>query len=657
VEVFRKSQILSLIEATPAGRYEAIRRFIDVSGIEASEGSLRDLIRGLKENQKSAIAALEQNDEAIRQFWKTAGSPGSSPFKWAEAECAKSTEQFDAESAALAALQSSYARLVEIPDMLRRAQDVLKNAQSAEEKAARALEQAIGKSAKDAGEVVGVLRAAQGYLQKSPNPTACPLCESGENTKDLADRIRERLAAFSALQQAQAEAANTRQAVERAQQQLDLARAKAKEEVSKFEALLGEFTWPKDIRLPASPVPNSLAGLEKWLQQSVEMPGEWRSAQEARYDRKQFIATLRMALKTWKENEAAQRELVRLIPLLERALEIAMEERRRFTDEILSAISSEVGRLYGLVHPGEGLNKIALELDPKKRASLEIGASFCGKPTRPQAYFSDSHLDTLGLCVFLALSALDEPGGTILILDDVLASVDEPHVDRLIEMLYSEAIKFRHCIITTHYRPWREKFRWGWLRTGQCQFVELTRWTPETGLAVVRSVPDLERLQTLLAEVPPDLQLVCSKAGVMLEAALHFLTLHYECSVPRRANGQYTLGELLPAIEKTLLQTLRVEVLTGKDATGRPVYKTVNLRDCLTELNRIFQARNAFGAHFNEISFQLLDADALGFGRQVVDLMSVLTDGEAGWPRNDKSGEYWASAGETRRLYPFKRPS
>jgi hypothetical protein len=52
-----------------------------------------------------------------------------------------------------------------------------------------------------------------------------------------------------------------------------------------------------------------------------------------------------------------------------------------------------------------------------------------------------------------------------------------------------------------------------------------------------------------------------------------------------------------------------------------------------------------------------MDADALGFGTQVAELMSVLTDGDAGWPRNDKSGEYWATAGETRRLYPFKRPS
>src|SRR5215510_11122313 len=47
VEVFRRNQILSLIEAKPGERYAAISRFIDVSDIEASEASLRELIRDL----------------------------------------------------------------------------------------------------------------------------------------------------------------------------------------------------------------------------------------------------------------------------------------------------------------------------------------------------------------------------------------------------------------------------------------------------------------------------------------------------------------------------------------------------------------------------------------------------------------------------------
>src|SRR5260221_5021265 len=127
-------------------------------------------------------------------------------------------------------------------------------------------------------------------------------------------------------------------------------------------------------------------------------------------------------------------------------------------------------------------------------------------------------------------------------------------------------IKFRQCNITTQYPPWREKLRWGWLKNGQCHFVELTKWTAAGGLQLTRSLPDVERLRMLLAEAPPDPQLVCAKAGVILEAALDFLTQLYECSIPRRAGGRYTLGDLLPSVNKKLRTALKATVLTGAGA-------------------------------------------------------------------------------------------
>ncbi|MBU4263604.1 MAG: hypothetical protein KKC76_17250 [Proteobacteria bacterium] len=440
--------------------------------------------------------------------------------------------------------------------------------------------------------------------------------------------------------------------------QLESVQKDALRVAAEFATCQGQYSWPADIPLPAKPVPEDFTQWATWFAGTLPLPEQWKKAETARQDKKQFINTLKRALGTYKDNFLAQKELDVLLPRIKRALEIAEEERRRFTDATLGKIASEVGRLYEIVHPGEGLNKISLELDSKKRASLEIGASFCGQSgTPPQAYFSDSHLDTLGLCIFLALAAMDKPGETILVLDDILASIDEPHVERLIEMLYDEAAQFRHCLITTHYRPWKQKLRWGWLRNGQCQFVELTKWTEANGIALIRSTPDIERLRLLVAETPPDPQLVCAKAGFILEFALNFLTQHYECSVPLRPGGLYTIGDLLPAVDKKLRQALKVEVLKGIDADGIAVYESIALAPYLDELTRIAQARNVFGCHFNALSFELLDADALGFGQQVLELLNILTDEQVGWPRNGKSGSYWATIGETRRLHPFKKPS
>jgi hypothetical protein len=137
---------------------------------------------------------------------------------------------------------------------------------------------------------------------------------------------------------------------------------------------------------------------------------------------------------------------------------------------------------------------------------------------------------------------------------------------------------------------------------------------------------------------------------------LDFLTQLYECSCPRRPGGLYTLGDLLPCIDKKLRNALQVEVLIT-DAKGGVSYKTQSLTPILDELSRIAQARNMFGCHFTKLSFDLLETDALKFGQTVLALIETLADPDAGWPRNPKSGKYWANSGETRRLYPLQQPT
>lgn len=655
VEVLRRTQILKLIEATASSRYEEIKRFIDVTGIEASEANLRELYRDLTKNREVAIARVLENQGAILQFWESAGRPETDPLVWANVESKRDLIINNEEVSALISLQSAYSRLMDFPDQIKKAQDILNTRKEENIIAQNKVQDSLQKIALDAGEVINVLEAGRAFLHKHPSPTLCPLCESNEKVKDLGQRINSRLDIFSALQSAKKLSKTTLTELQKAEQQLETLRNNVLKHDDDFSKVFSSFNWPPEIPRPTMRG-KDIDGLEAWLTDNAHLPAEWKRAEIARHDRSQFVSTLKRVLKTYHDNVIAQKELDLLLPKLNRALEIIEEERRIFTDAILSKISGEVGRLYELVHPGEGLNKISLELDPKKRAALEIGTEFCGEAgAPPQAYFSDSHLDTLGLCVFLALAALEGPDNTILVLDDVLASVDEPHVERLIEMFYMEAIKYRHCLITTHYRPWKEKLRWGWLKNGQCHYVELSKWTSQRGMTITQSIPDAERLRKLLSETPPDLQLVCAKAGVILEAALDFITQLYECHVPRRAGGLYTLGELLNSINKKLRSALEVEV-SVKDPAGAGGYFKKSLMPVLDELTRISQVRNVFGCHFNALSFDLLDSDALGFGQYVLQLIELLADPEFGWPRSQKSGKFWSNSGETRRLYPLKHP-
>lgn len=658
VEVLRRSQMMRLIEARPADRYTEIGRFIDVSGVETSEATLRELIRNLGSSRDTAVARVQENEEAIRHFWESAGKPGKDPIKWAEQESARDVSALQVEQQALSKLRAAYQRIADYPEKISAANNTLDAARAAAVTAVKHLEELLTNAAEGAGELVGILEAAKPYLEKHPHPAHCPLCESAEKVAGLRGRVESRIEQFASLQKARREKQAADQSVQAAERKLSDLKSDLARDSQAFETAKSAHQWQQNVPLPKQPCPNDLGVLADWIKSTSQLSAEWPKTEAAMQAQNQFVNTLKQALKTYKANFQAQKDLDQLLPRLVRALEIVVDERRKFTDGVLQAIAAKVGELYEAVHPGEGLNKISLELDPNRRASLDIGASFGGQTgTPPQAYFSQSHLDTLGLCIFLALASLEKPAETTLVLDDVLASVDEPHVERLIEMLHSEVLKFRHCIITTHYRLWKEKLRWGWLQNGQCHFVELTKWTTAEGLQLIRSIPDVERLRQLLAETPPDPQLVCSKAGVILEAALDFLTLLYECRVPRRLDGRHTLGDLLPALNKKLRDSLKVEVLSGSDKGGAPLYKTIGLAPILEELTRIAQVRNVFGAHFNTLSFKMLEGDAIGFGQQVVNLMDTLTCPDTGWPRNSKSGSYWATAGETRRLHPLKQPA
>lgn len=659
VEVLRRSQILRLVEANPADRYKAISQFIDVSGIEASENNLRKLIREIDSSIEVAVARVHENRETISRFWSEAGNPAIDSMEWAELEIQKDQSEITLKRASVEALKSSVNNLLSyVVDYKEKANAISKT--QGELKEFEALVNLLSdRLSGEYAEILEVLIAAKHHFSIHPNFDVCPLCESSENIANLPQKIDARIQALGVanqLKQAKTSHDTKKQILELLEQQLAELNTQAVSAAENFVFASKDKRLPGNMSLPSLDFPKDLSLWESWLAASAQMLTEWSRISDAYLSSEKFTKTLKSSLDALYENSKIKEDLDVLLPRLNQILSIVETERKAFTDNILHRIAVDVGKLYEVVHPGEGLNKITLELDPVKRASLEISTEFQGKnDTPPQAYFSDSHLDTLGLCVFLALAKMDAPDETILVLDDVLGSVDEPHVDRLIEMLYAEALVFRQCIITTHYKPWKQKLRWGWLKNGQCQFIELNKWTLANGISLTKSIPDIERLRMLLTEAHPDPQLVCAKAGVILEAALDFLTLLYECRVPRRTDSLYTLGDLLP-IDKKLQSALKVEhKLENPD--GTVVYIERQLSPHLEKITQIAQVRNVFGCHFNALSFELLDSDALLFGSEVLALMDCLVDHELGWPRSQKSGSYWATTGETRRLHPFKRPS
>lgn len=658
VELLRQQQITELIETAPAKRYEALQRFIDVVEVEQSEAALRKLVDELEADKRSAEASELESFAALQGLFEAAAKPGgTTALAWAKSLLSNPEDGAGAELDAVEGLRAVMVALGAYPALAEQHEAAVTAAEAALADAQQVASATISGAAADAAEIVQVLQAGRKYLQTHANPTACPLCTSAEKVSGLADTIEARLGQLAAVQDAQAnlfKCTATRQRALSARSQLN---GNYQQSLTDYAAAKSAHAWSTAYEFPPSEPPVAMTDLKQWLEDAAPASDSWAQAEATLRQGAERLKAVKSAHDRYETNRARKAGAEAALPSAKAALEICVKTRQTFTDKIMAEIATQVGELYEKVHPGEGLEKIALQLDPKKRASVEMQAKFSGKDVPPPAYFSQSHLDTLGLCVFLALALRDKPNTKILILDDVLGSVDEPHVERVIGMIYGVSEKFRHTIITTHYRPWREKFRWGELKPDQqCQFVELVPWTMTGGLRSKSTLPEIARLKKLLAEDDPDIQGITGKAGVILEEILDYLTLKYGCAVPRRHGDAYTLGDLLPNINGKLLTALRVEILTPVPGAA-PTIVSVELKPILDDLRNIAQTRNVLGAHFNKISFDLYPADGIKFAKQVETLADALVCPDHGWPGRNKSGSHWSNGGDTRRLHPLQKPS
>lgn len=656
IEVLRRSTILRLVQDAPKEKYDALRPFIDISLVEQAEATLRNQIKESRSVQSDAANRITENRETLERLWKESGSAEQNAMKWAseiiQSPLDDSTEVIKALREAVTAVEA----LVTLKSLVDVAIQEEKHAEGVLTKAKEILAVTEIEIMSSDAAFERILSAAQEHFREHAVGAVCPLCESAERIDDLAARVADRLENLKALSSARSEAATAKAAQEAKQSAISNYQKKAitlaEAAIEKVNKSSVEWTENhhktldvlRDVEQDGDLSKLNFDGIKISCDAAVQLCTHLES-------KSTWYATVKTVYEQYQTNLDRQKIISKVLPKLDKALEVFEQKRKSFLDAILSSIAEEVGRLYEIIHPGEGLNKITLKLDPKKTGSLDLATEFLSKQDQPpHAYFSESHLDSLGLCIFLALAALKEPEQTIVVMDDVLGSIDEPHVDRLIEMLYVESDKFKHAIITTHYQPWREKYRWGWLKNGQCEMIELGMWDAQNGIATAKlSHTPLFELRQHLEASPQVISSACGAAGILLEAICDYLITRFDMDVPRR---KLTLGDMLPRVsEKKLADSLRVEVMQ-KDGS----YIGVTIGDKLVQLREMAQLRNIFGCHYNDLAHVLPQKDALEFASLVHEIGAALICDDEGWPGSDKSGSYWATKGETRRLHPLKKP-
>lgn len=133
---------------------------------------------------------------------------------------------------------------------------------------------------------------------------------------------------------------------------------------------------------------------------------------------------------------------------------------------VLDMISADVGMFYQKLHPNESVDNVHLSLVGEEGVEFEY--SFHGQATQPpRKYLSESHLNSLGVVLFLANARIFNKQARFLVLDDIVTSFDINHRRRLLRLIKEEFSDWQ-ILILTHESVWfdlikREMGPSGWL--------------------------------------------------------------------------------------------------------------------------------------------------------------------------------------------------
>lgn len=237
-------------------------------------------------------------------------------------------------------------------------------------------------------------------------------------------------------------------------------------------------------------------------------------------------------------------------------------------------------------------------------------------------------------------------------MDDVITSVDQAHMTRFINMLHDEADNFNQLIITTHYRPWKDRYKYCGGPTANIQLIELLHWSHPRGIRHTKAKLSVEELENYLQDDKFERNIVANKAGILLEGLIDHIALRYNCRLPRRAEPDYALGELLISVEGKLKKALSVQK-RQTDGTFTPS----PLEPVLEEIKALSWIRNEVGCHFR-LDNNTSDTEVKHFGEITISLAkSLICDGCGELPYRDKSGSYWKCRCGSTQMHPHKIPS
>jgi len=223
------------------------------------------------------------------------------------------------------------------------------------------------------------------------------------------------------------------------------------------------------------------------------------------------------------------------------------KERENVLNELYNKIKDRFVELYRTIHHVDE-NDFNAILETK-RSGVDLQVDFHGKSMNPpHALHSEGHQDSMGFCLYLALSEEVTHGYiNLTVLDDVMTSVDADH-RREISRVLANQFKDSQILITTHDQVWAEQLQKNGVVKRKNMY-KLSNWTLKEGPQFKQSEDPWKQIRGNIDS--EDIPAAAAKLRRTSEEYFSNVCESLQVETKHKENSGYDLGELLPpAISK-----------------------------------------------------------------------------------------------------------
>lgn len=609
--IFRRSQILEFIVCKPADRYKTIGNIIGIESLDEIERNMMNLRDDLKkkvESEETQIRQLFRDfsiyleeevteiHEILPTLNKKLGELGLPPIESLE-EDYKYVEEAYMEAKRKNDSSSKTSILGEIIDEAKTLY-IQENVLQEIEKLNGIVEHRIQDEKKEKVDLslLNVLETGRRLIEEK-EMDICPLCSQRIAREEVVVRVEKRLEMLRALSKETSEirsiSAHVVTELKSLLNRLNLISSKMmslsgfSEEQTKLDDIMNFMEdLTRRLEYPRHQIPVSEIVSKKCEMEQLKMIISEKCIQlieNVGLTKEEEIVF--KVVRLIEQTKSKAREISRIEPeieinkkyydVAEKLYSTFSETKKARIQDVYNIIQEDMKRFYFALHPGETRGNIELIVDLGRRASTKLKMDLLGQEGEdPRAYASEGHLDSLGLCIFLAFVRKFNESCPLIVLDDVVTTIDAQHRENICKLLLKE-FEEKQIVLTTHDGIWYEQIcasQRAYRKTGNFKNMIILDWDDNAGPRIKPYKARWERIQEKLA--------VGDKNGAgndgrrHLEWVLEKICEITQAPVPFKSSGRYEVRDLFGSTMK------RLKALIGEGSF------LDNVSIALTELER-----------------------------------------------------------------------